>query len=1283
MQRHGWSSHRRRPVTVACAALAATVVGATVLVPGLARAATDTTDTLGPAASASSATPAPVTDPAALVDPFVGTGSGGAVVGQVDTFPGADVPFGMLQWSPDTPSRPDGGGYNYTDTSITGFSLTHLSGPGCAIAGDIPILPVTGSLGTDPTSLAEPFSHTHEQAHPGFYAVRLGTGARAIRTQISVTSRTGLASFTYPPSTAAHLVLKVADSANGSSAATFETHGHYEVTGSVTSGHFCGQPNSYTVYFAARFNRPFTGSGMWSDGGSMATVRHDSGSSRLNLHGRQIPVPTPASIHPGIAEHEGTRGHQTQHYQTQRHQTQGGGVSGGGFLNFDTESNPVVKMQVAVSYVSVNGARSNLAAQAKSWNVNAVAAQARAAWNEQLGKIGIAGGTRVQQRTFYTALYHALLHPNLFSDSDGQYPGFDGKVHQVAPGHAQYANYSGWDIYRSEIPLIALLDPAQAADMATSLLNDEQQGDWLPKWPAGNGYTGVMNGDAADPILAEINAFASASQGSASKGSASKGSASHGGGFNLKQAVAAMVHGADGAGPPGQGWYVERPHGGDFHKLGYVPNVAADSISPLPNGASETLEYSVADFAISRLALAAGETATAKKFLATSQNWANIFDTATGYILPRDAQGAFPPNASEGYAGFGQSGFQEGNAAQYTWMVPQNLQGLFAGMGGDRAVVARLNTLFSQLNVGPNEPYYWAGNEPGLDTPWAYDSAGAPYKTQQTVRQIADTLYSDTPGGEPGNDDLGAMSSWYVWSAIGLYPQTPGVPVLVAGSPLFPSVTVHAGRNSLVIRAPQARAGHPYVTGLSVNGHTTQRPWIMLNGRPQTLDFSLSGHADRSWGSAPADAPPSYGAGPVHFPASTVAYVSATPGQVRVAPAASTTVTVTVNNSAGTTPAKVTWKATATSGLTVTPAMKTVTAAAGATAGTSVSIAPAASLTTGYYQVTLSARASNGAIIQRTSILVTVAKPGQSIQTAYVDNYSDGTVTPVDIANDIAGPTIPVGSGPDGEVITPNGKTLYVANNNSNNVTVINTATNQVVTTIAVGSVAADLAITPNGKTVWVSNFGDGTVQPIDVATNTAGTPIKVGNQAERVAITPSGSQLWVANQGDGTVSVVDLSTGKVIQTVTVGQSPFGVAFNHSGSQAYVTNGGSGTVSVISTSSYKVVSTITVGSGPQGIRVSPSGSVLYVADSGSGGITPIDPVTGKAGAFIPTAAGAYQIAFTPDGSTAWVVNTGANDVSPVDVATGTAGTAVTVGNAPDGIFITPAAGASGSGEAGR
>jgi predicted alpha-1,2-mannosidase len=629
--------------------------------------------------AADGSAPAAVTDPAALVDPMVGTGSGGAVVGQVDTFPGADMPFGMIQWSPDTPSRPDGGGYNYDDSSITGFSLTHLSGPGCAIAGDFPILPLTGALPADPGSASVPFSHSSESAHPGSYAVTAG----GVRTQLAVTDRTGVAQFTYPATSQAQLLVPVANSANGSSSATFQTVGDREITGAVTSGHFCGQPDSYTVYFAARFNRPFTASGTWG-GASAAQVTRSSGSTAVTERGKQDPAPKSYDANRVPAAGQ-----------------QGSGVVAGGWLTFDTTKDRSVGMQVAISYVSTAGALGNLVAEAHTWNVGAVAAQATAAWNRQLGTIAIRGGSRTAQETFYTALYHASLEPSLFSDSGGDYIGFDGKVHRVQPGHAQYANFSGWDTYRSEVPLLATIDPRVAADMATSLLNDAAQGGSLPKWPVANGYTGVMNGDAADPILADTYVFGAR-------------------GFGASTALTDMVNGADGNTPTGQGWYVERPNAAAYIAKGYVPNVGSDSISPVPNGASETLEYALDDFAISRLAQDLHRAPVAGTFTQRSQNWANVFDTADGYIEPRDAAGAFPsgPPVQTTSAGFGQDGFQEGNAAQYTWMVPQNLQGLIAGLGGDQAAVARLDTFFTQLNVGPNEPYEWAGNEPSLDTPW-------------------------------------------------------------------------------------------------------------------------------------------------------------------------------------------------------------------------------------------------------------------------------------------------------------------------------------------------------------------------------------------------------------------------------------------------------------------------------------------------------------------------------------------------------------------------------------
>src|ERR1700761_4476996 len=241
---------------------------------------------IGPvAAQAATPSPAAVTDPAALVDPLVGTGSGGDVVGQVDTFPGADRPFGMVQWSPDTPSRPDGGGYSDSDSSITGFSLTHVSGPGCAVAGDFPILPTTGTLPADPASASAAFSHSTERAHPGSYAVTAG----GVRTSLAVTDRTGVAQFSYPATSSAQLLFKVADSANGGSAATFQAVGNREVTGSVTSGHFCGQPDNYTVYFAARFDRPFTATGTWG-GTDPATVTKKAGGTAVTERGKQDPV---------------------------------------------------------------------------------------------------------------------------------------------------------------------------------------------------------------------------------------------------------------------------------------------------------------------------------------------------------------------------------------------------------------------------------------------------------------------------------------------------------------------------------------------------------------------------------------------------------------------------------------------------------------------------------------------------------------------------------------------------------------------------------------------------------------------------------------------------------------------------------------------------------------------------------------------------------------------------------------------------------------------------------
>jgi hypothetical protein len=330
----------------------------------------------------------------------------------------------------------------------------------------------------------------------------------------------------------------------------------------------------------------------------------------------------------------------------------------------------------------------------------------------------------------------------------------------------------------------------------------------------------------------------------------------------------------------GQGWYDERPDLAEYESAGYVPNTQESSLSPVDNGASETLEYSAADFAISQLARDLGDTATAAGFLLRSQNWTNVFNTATGYIEPRDGSGAFPElgPTTYGWSSFGQSGFQEGNAAQYTWSVAQDLGGLIGAIGGDSAAIGRLGTFFQQLNAGPNAPYDWAGNEPSFGTPWVYDYAGAPALAQRVVHELLTSVYSDSPGGEPGNDDLGSMSSWYVWASLGIYPETPGTTVLALDAPIFSRAEFDIpGRPRVTISAPGASTSS-YIQGVTVNGRPSPAAWLNgtifgvsgVSGAPAAgttdIAFGLAAMASTSWGTAPADAPPSYQAGSLTFP---------------------------------------------------------------------------------------------------------------------------------------------------------------------------------------------------------------------------------------------------------------------------------------------------------------------------------------------------------------------------------------------------------------------------------
>lgn len=956
------------------------------------------------AATAQTSTPALVGDPAGLVNPFIGTGSGGPVVGQIDLFPGAAVPFGMLTFSPNTPSQPDGGGYNYSDSSILGFSLTHISGPGCSAYGDIPILPTVGAIGSDPVATTGPFSHAHEKATPGYYSVTLSPGTpSAIGAELSATTRTGIARFDFPATKQANVLFKVGDSQMGNSAADVHIVGNDELTGSATSGHFCGSPGTYTVHFVATFDRPFSSYGTWNgttvSPSSRAAANHGPARAPRPAGPTGAPLSPAASANAKAAAPAQTGtpslaapGVEAKGSQSRTQVPGTSGPSSGAWVTFDTASpaSRVVKMKVAISYVSTSNAMLNLASGDPGWSLSAVANAAHTEWNRLLSRIQIGGGTHDEQVQFYTALYHALLDPNVFSDVNGEYIGFDNKVHHLAPGQAaQYANFSGWDIYRSEVPLLATMAPHRTSDMITSLLNDEAQGGWLPKWPLANDYTGVMNGDAADPIIADAYAFGARN-------------------FDAPAALAAMIKGATqvptSPSQLGQGSYEERPGLQQYESLGYVPG-----------DASETLEYTTADFGISRLAAALGDAATAREFLRRSQNWQNIFDTTasyrgySGYIEPRNANGSFPsgPAFQVAPGAFGQSGFQEGNATQYTWAVPQDLAGLFSAMGGNAVVVKRLDTLFTQLNVGPNEPYYWAGNEPGLGIPWEYDYAGAPSMTQSTVHRLITSVYADSPGGEPGNDDLGAMSSWLVWAYLGLYPETPGAQVLALGAPVFPIVELHlANGHRVTISAPGASTS-TFVRGLTVNGVPSSKDWIasslltgpatttpghhgaaMPPGNPPgpvaggggltTLSFTMGATPSSTWGTTPASEPPSYPSGPISLPPN--ANLAASPAVGGVSPGGTSTETLTLDNSSGTSPLTVHWTATSSGALAVSPSSGSLSAAAGADATATLTLTAPADASQGFDNLTLSGTAADGSALPPVVVPVAIAPPSSILR---------------------------------------------------------------------------------------------------------------------------------------------------------------------------------------------------------------------------------------------------------------------------------------------------------------
>lgn len=883
-----------------------------------------------PALAATNAPPGLVQDPTPYVDPLIGTRNGGNV------FPGAVTPFGMLSFSPEN-TRGDAtrtaapGGYHYDATRIRGFSLTHMSGTGCAGgSGDIPFFPYAGEVTSSPASdtkdavYASDFAHADETAEPGRYKVRLASGVTA---DLTATARTGSARFTFPADKPASLLVRTANSEVGSTDSTVRIDpAKRTVSGSVRSGNFCGyldpegQRAYYTVHFVARFDRAFKATGTWQD-------------DHLN------PGSTSAS--------GGTGGF-----------ANGGrpvaGKGAGGYVQFAPGAGPV-NVKVGISYVSRAGAEANLAAEnPPQRSFDAVRDAAHRAWRDRLSAIRVGGGTDAERTTFYTALYHALLHPNVISDADRRYRGPDGKVHTVSRGHrAQYGTFSGWDVYRDQVQLLTLLNPRVGSDIAQSLYElAEQNGGIWDRWLQGASGTHVMNGDPSPVALAGIRAFGGTD-------------------FDLRGALKSLVKAAtvptdEDLSPAGKPVLSvgQRPSLDKYLKHHYMP-----SVSNAWGGAAETLEMSGADFALSRLAAEAGQKDTAATFARRSQWWQNNFNIAAtptgGYIANRKADGSWVT----GFTPATGNGFVEGTAAQYTWMVQHNPAGLFAAMGGRDAAVKRLDAFFRNADgswafTGSGGEKSELDNEPSINVPYLYAYAGAPHRTQETVRAAMRELWSTEPEGIPGNDDLGAMSSWYVFSALGMYPQVPSRGELVLASPLFSRIEIdRPNGKDISVHAEGAAADAPYIRSLKVNGLTSDRPWLPASlvrdgGR---LDYALSGTPDPAWGASTA--PPSFREGEQSY------QIGVGPTTATVAPGGTAKVGIRALSMGGGEGPEVRYRVDVPDGITATPAEGTVV-----DGSQEIALSTAEGVAQGFYDVDVTVTSVDTSYVQPVSL--TVAAPG-------------------------------------------------------------------------------------------------------------------------------------------------------------------------------------------------------------------------------------------------------------------------------------------------------------------
>ena len=712
------------------------------------------------------------TDYTELVNPFIGTDFTG------NTYPGAQAPFGMVQLSPDNGL---GGwdrisGYFYPDSTIAGFSHTHLSGTGAGDLYDILFMPVTlpynetaeGGLG-----IHSKFSHNDEEASAGYYRVKLQD--YNINVELTATPRCGVQRYTFPKAESM-VVLNLKKAMNWD----FTMDSQIEVVDScnIRGYRFSeGWARGQKVYFATRFSRPFK------------AVEFDE--AEIKLKGEKV------------------------------------GTSKIARFMFDTEEGDQVTIVTALSGVSVEGAVKNLNAEAPHNDFNQYLAAAKADWNKHLQRIAVKGGNADDQVNFYTALYHSMIAPTIYSDVDGQYYGPDKQVHQ-ANGWVNYSTFSLWDTFRAAHPLFTYTEPERVGDMVQSFIAFYEQNGRLPVWNFWGSETDMMIGYHSVPVI--VDAYL-------------KGI----GDFDAEKALEACIATSN----------IDEYRGiGSYKKNGYIPYNVTDQYNSENWSLSRTLEYAFDDFCIAEMAQKMGKTEIANEYYKRSQNYRNVFNPATGFMQPIDDKGVFQPNFNpDEYTAH----ICESNAWHYFWSVQHDIKGLVSLTGGQDKFAAKLDSMFTYIPAGNEElpifstgmiGQYAHGNEPSHHVIYLYNKVRQPWKAQKYAAQVMHELYTNAPAGLCGNEDCGQMSAWYVFSAMGFYPVNPVSGEYEIGTPLFPEMRLNLGNGkTFTVLAPNVSRENIYIQSVKVNGQPYDKSYIthqqIMDG--STVEFVMGNQPGEIW----------------------------------------------------------------------------------------------------------------------------------------------------------------------------------------------------------------------------------------------------------------------------------------------------------------------------------------------------------------------------------------------------------------------------------------------------